>query len=119
MLKTGCKHGQRTGPKRGAGHGVAAFFGRKAGQAGTVGARGDIGIAKEPHVAAKRQQGQLPARAVAVNAGPQAGTEADGEDLGMNAAPAPDDVMAEFMHRDDDQQGGDKGQSGPQRAAET
>jgi hypothetical protein len=72
-------------------------------------ARGRIGIAKELDVAAEGKCGDLPARAAPVGARKQHRAEADAEHLGMDPRPAADDVMAVFMHRDDDRQRHDEG----------
>ena len=63
-----------------------------------------IHVADEFHVAAERDRGQLPARAVAVVEAEKFGPEADRKGLYADAAPAPDQIVAHFMDEHDDGQ---------------
>ena len=63
-----------------------------------------VHVADEFHVAAERNGGNLPARAVAVVEADEFGTEADRERLDADAAPAADEVVAHLVHEHDDRQ---------------
>ncbi len=63
-------------------------------------------LAEHAHIAAQRQQAELPARAVSVGEAEQLAAEADREDLDPDAAPAGDQEMAELV--DEDQRASDR-----------
>ncbi len=81
-------------------------------------AAGGIRIAQKFDEPAKRQCGQLPPGATLVHPRPDDRPESKRKDLGMNARPAPDDVVTEFMDRHDDQERDHEGRDGVKKTAE-
>ena len=78
---------------------------------------GGAGIAFETHKPAKRQRCKLPSRAMPVHTRKQHRAKSHRKNLRMNAAPSPDDIMAIFMHRDNDRKGDDKKEDHPYKPA--
>ena len=60
----------------------------------------------------------MPACAATVDAVEEHRAKAKAEHLGMDARPAAHDIMAVFMHRDDDRQRNDKGANSVEKIAE-
>ena len=106
------RHGGRARPKRRPMHRAAALLHLERIHRGPVLARGRIAIAQKLYETAKGQCCNLPARAMFIGAAEQNRAKSDGKHLGMNARPAPDDIMTIFMDRDDDRQGHHEGQDG-------
>ena len=71
-------------------------------------ARGIL-VAEEFHVAAERNGGDLPARAVAVVKADEFGPEADGKHQNPHAAPARDQEMPELVEEHDQAEDEEKG----------
>ena len=89
-------------PQRGAVEGARAVFGREFGYQLLIRTRrGGVHVAEELHIAAKRQKADFPTGSVLVGPPPQLLPEADGKRLRLDAAPAPDNVVAVFVNEDD------------------
>ena len=63
-----------------------------------------VHVADELDVAAERNGAELPARAATIVEAEELRAEADGKGLHADAAPAADQVVAHFMHENDDGQ---------------
>ena len=74
---------------------------RRRGQRLRIGHAGGILVALEAHIAAKRDRGELPARAAAVGEAGKLAAEADGEGRDADAAPAGDEEMPHLVHEHD------------------
>ena len=85
---------------------------------GIGGAGRGVGIAVEPHVAADRKRGDLPAGAALVHPAEQHRPGADREDIRLDPRPAADDVMPELVHPDDQHQRDHEGDEGDGEIAE-
>src|SRR5205814_2292578 len=79
--------------------GTVAQFGRNALEIGGVACR--THVADELHVAAEREPGDLPARALLVGPAEQLAAETDREDLGRDTEQARDEIVAEFVEEDE------------------
>ena len=66
-------------------------------------ARSRVRVTHEPHVAAQWKCRDLPACAAFVETRPKYRAEPQAENLGVNASPTANNIVAVFMHRDDDQ----------------
>src|SRR6185295_8876826 len=60
---------------------------------------GGVFVAEEFHIAAERNGGNLPARAVAIIEAPKFGTKADGEDQYPDTEPARDQEVAQLVEK--------------------
>ena len=78
-------------------------------RAAAIGHAGAIGVAMELDVAAERDRRHLPACAVTVVEAEELGTEADGEGVNADAAPATDEEMAHLVDEDHDAEHDDEG----------
>ena len=74
-------------------------------------------VADELHIAAERQPGDLPARALAVGPAEQLAAEADREDLRRDAEQAGDEIMAELVEEDERPERAARRRPGSARAA--
>jgi len=83
-------------------HGFAPFFSTQLWQKRSIWCAGGTGISLEADKSAKRQRCKLPPRSMPVHTRKEHGAKSHREDLRMDTAPTSDDVMAIFMHRDDD-----------------
>ncbi len=102
--RTGCNR-QGAGPDRCSGHAVSGRTG------GGIGAhRRGVAVALEFHIAAKRNQCDLPYRSSAINAPPEDRPETDREHIRLDPAPTPCEVVAHFMHKHDHHQGDEERQ---------
>lgn len=73
---------------------------RRVGGGRTVDA-GDVRVAVELDVPAERQRAHPPARPVRINPGAELRTEAEGESVDPDAAPAPDQIVPELVDKHD------------------
>ena len=66
---------------------------------------GGVGVAMKLDISAKRQCANPPTCAAGVDARGELGAEAERKRINFNAAPSADQIVAEFVHRDDQRSG--------------